>query len=185
VLVAAGHVWVSDRDGFVRRIDPRREAVVGRTRVQRNLYTMVSAPGVVWVTAEDDLDPSVAELDARTGRLLRRIKTDQTVYLAETGGYAAGTLWGALKQGDVARLDPKSGRVVKTVSTDGYSVATDRRHVWVSWPPEGQVQAIDAQTNRAAGPPLKVGAEMEAMAFGFGSVWAADVKNATLTRISA
>jgi streptogramin lyase len=55
IAVGADVVWVANRaDGAVSRVDPRRNAVVGTTRVGAEPVDLVAGLGAVWLVRQTE-----------------------------------------------------------------------------------------------------------------------------------
>jgi YVTN family beta-propeller protein len=129
VVVGSGSVWVSTPDrNVVLRIDPRRNAVVGRVQIPDGPAAIAFGSGAVWVVVpSDDTLWRIDSFDNST-RPIHVGKHPTGVAVGE------GSVWVANEAaGTVSRIDPRSGTVVTTIRV-GHSpgaVAVGYGKVWV------------------------------------------------------
>ena len=160
-----------------------RAVRASRVRVRAGADGLVAAYGAVWVSGSG----AVTRLDARTGRVLARIRTPG---VNELGYIAAGwgSVWAtATGSGDVYRIDPNANRVAATIHVGGpvVGIAVGAGQVWVSRPTSalGNVVRIDPHTDRVTGDPITVGGGPGQLAYRLGSVWVQNTSPASVMRI--
>jgi hypothetical protein len=113
---AAGrYVWVSMFGApYLLRIDPRRNAVAGRTRVGNGACGLGAGAGSLWV--EDTYSSTVSRVSVRTGKRTAAIDVGGTPYDAT---FAYGAAWAtAYGADDLVRIDPATNRVTARIPLD-------------------------------------------------------------------
>jgi DNA-binding beta-propeller fold protein YncE len=113
VAVGEGSVWVLDRDGSVRRIDPvsNRAAVI--RKVAEDPRAIAAGEGWIWVA--DGTKEVVHRIDPASNRLASSIQVGAVAHdvAADSNG-----VWAAAGSG-IVRIDPSSGDVVALQGTVG------------------------------------------------------------------
>jgi hypothetical protein len=89
LVVAAGRIWVADFGGPVREFDLRGHQL---RKVGVDAQSLAAGPGGVWAgelsNSNSGPEGPFAEVDARTGRVARRLTTQHSVDLLAVGGSA-------------------------------------------------------------------------------------------------
>ena len=141
-----GSVWVSlFSTPTLLRIDPKRNAVVGRTQIGNGACGLGYGAGSLWI--EDTYDSTVSRVSATTGKRIAKIPVGAQPYDAT---FCFGSAWATgSADGDLERIDPASNRVVKRIVTGSgaYGVVCAFGSVWVAGPTGGVVR-VDPKTNR-------------------------------------
>lgn len=108
-------VWVSLFGApYVLRIDPRRNVVVGRTKVGNGACGLGAGAGSLWI--EDTYSSTVSRVSLRSGKRTAAIDVGGTPYDAT---FAYGAAWAtAYGADDLVRIDPASNRVTARVPLD-------------------------------------------------------------------
>src|SRR5262249_36302146 len=92
----------------VLRIDAASHKLLGSTRLPWAPGERLAAGGgFVWVTEDHNLGPEIAGIDARSGRLTRRLRVDSFA-IGPGVAYGAGSLW-TTNGAEVLRLNPRTG----------------------------------------------------------------------------
>ena len=110
---AAGRfVWVSAFGSpYVLRIDPRRNVVVGRTRVGSGACGLGVGAGSLWI--EDTYSATVSRVSVRSARRTSAIDVGASPYDAT---FAFGAAWATVHGGgQLVRIDPSTNRVAARV----------------------------------------------------------------------
>ena len=112
---AGRFVWVSMfAVPYLVRIDPRRNVVVGRTKVGNGACGLGAGAGSLWV--EDTYSSTVSRVSVRSGRRTAAIDVGGTPYDAT---FAFGAAWAtAYGADDLVRIDPATNRVAARVPLD-------------------------------------------------------------------
>jgi len=113
---AAGRfVWVSMFGSpYLVRIDPRRNVVVGRTKVGNGACGLGVGAGSLWV--EDTYSATVSRVSVRSGKRAAAIDVGGTPYDAT---FAYGAAWAtAYGADDLVRIDPATNRVTARIPLD-------------------------------------------------------------------
>lgn len=111
--IAGGRfVWVSGYGSPVLlKIDPRRNRIVGTTKIGLGSCGGGAGAGSVWI--EDTNSSTVSRVSIVTGRRTAAIKVDATPYDTT---FAFGAAWAtAYGDGKLDRIDPARNRVVKRI----------------------------------------------------------------------
>jgi virginiamycin B lyase len=156
-----GAVWsTSDAVSVLTRIDPTRNAVVGRTKLpSRNpcpefpgsCGEAAAGNGAVWLARV--ADNSVLRIDPRDGSIVAAIPVGRQ---PEGIAITPGAVWVVNKGGpSVSRIDPATNKVEATISigparaccSDHMAVAAGAGAVWASLPNLNTVVRIDPATN--------------------------------------
>jgi YVTN family beta-propeller protein len=171
VAVGTSAVWVTNSaDGTVSEIDLKKLNVIRTIGIAAQANDVVEKAGGVWVAT--GIDNSLVHIDARTGGVLDRLKLsgDLTASaLAVTAGLDA--VW-AISGDRLLKIDPHTGTVVAgRTELDGFDVVVGAGAVWAVDLSE-HVSRISPATVRATGS-VNLGVISPALAFGYGSVWAA------------
>jgi DNA-binding beta-propeller fold protein YncE len=126
--------------------------------------------------------PTVAHLDAATGRETVRVRLRQPAYdLAFGAGYA----WASLRTDDeVARIAPRTGGLVSIAAPQGpRQVAVAGGRVFVAGFVDHTVGIIDPLSARPVGRPLPVGLNPFAIAGDSQHVWVTALGTSSVTRL--
>jgi hypothetical protein len=105
-------VWVSTfGTSELLRIDPRKNVVVGRTRVGSGACGLGFGAGSLWV--EDTYSGTVSRVSARTGKRITAIEVGAVPYDAT---FAFGAAWATAHGGGLlVRIDPARNRVAARI----------------------------------------------------------------------
>jgi streptogramin lyase len=158
-----------------------RPVLTAQFHVPSGAVDLAASDGALWVSGVE----AVSRLDPVTGRVVARISTPgKAVYSSIAAG--EGSIW-ATAGATVYRIDPSTDRVAATIHVGGsvLGIAAGAGRVWVTRPMEGpgEVIRIDPQTNRVAGPPIKVGPGPAQIAYGQGAVWVENTSPPSVMRI--
>jgi streptogramin lyase len=186
VVITGGMVWVVDlNDSTVRQFDLRGHQL--RT-VKLNGQSIAAGPNSVWVgeLSNSNSGPQgpLAEVDAKSGRVLRTLTTKDSV---DVLGVGDGAVWAASRFAPRITKIPLSGGPQRSFSLPGNptAVAVSPKGVWVTFGHAGTAQAVGqpetgdggvVELNPDSGAQL---AEQEesavptALAVGKGTVWVA------------
>jgi peptide/nickel transport system substrate-binding protein len=176
-----GSLWVAEPDrGVVARLDLEDGSVIDPTiRVGNSPSGVAIGEGSVWVTNAGD--SSVSRIDPETNEV------SQTIPGVGTGpsGIAVGdgALWVADTFGSaLLRVDPSSGES-QAVGLAGQpsDVAFTPNGVWVSFAPAG-IARVDP-SNASVTLTQSVGSGPTAVLFAFGSIWATNHFDGTVSRL--
>jgi hypothetical protein len=113
---AAGRfVWVSAFGApYVMRIDPRRNVVVGRTRVGSGACGLGVGAGSLWI--EDTYSATVSRVSVRSAKRTSAIDVGASPYDAT---FAYGAAWATVHGGgQLVRIDPATNRIAARVPLD-------------------------------------------------------------------
>jgi YVTN family beta-propeller protein len=159
--VGEGGVWALSEDvSKMARIDPRRNAVVARIKLDRRhpcppfprgCGEAAAGSGAVWVSRS--VEDRVLRIDPRTNAVTATIKAGP-----QPDGIAVsrGAVWVMNAGGpSVSRIDPATNRVVATIRVgrhgaccaDHMNLTTGGGMVWVGIPLTSAIVGIDAATN--------------------------------------
>jgi YVTN family beta-propeller protein len=187
LTVGEGAVWaMSNAESTLMRIDPARNAVVARIKVNPP-DTAAAGNGAVWLTYPSD--DTVSRIDPATNRVVATIRVGpKRACCAEHMSLTAsgGALWVAVPNGnEIVRIDPTTNDVVETLKLP-YSpcafLVADQSAVWSAGGAcADHVGRIDIRTKTltaSVAEPHAVG-----LALAFGSLWAAVIDSANLDRI--
>src|SRR5215208_2598532 len=173
LAVGDGAVWAVTPDGGVARIDPATNRARARTRTV-DASSLAVGGGSVWALGAPRLATTIWQIDARSGKVIRRI--DVPADLLNAIAFGAGALWATDPvAGKVWRIDiGQSGRrpVMQTIaSAPGVSaIAFEPRGVWVTNPLDDTISRIDPAANRV-NRVIQMQAAPRDIAVGHGSVW--------------
>lgn len=103
-------VWISAYAApYLLKIDPRRNVVVGRTKIGFGSCGLGVGAGSLWI--EDTNSNTVSRVSVRTGKRTAAIPVGATPYDAT---FAFGAAWATANgSGEVDRIDPTRNKVVK------------------------------------------------------------------------
>jgi YVTN family beta-propeller protein len=178
---AAGSLWAVDHRGTVSRTSRAGDRVMARVPVGRAPAGVAAGAGDVWVT--NNLDDTLARIDARTNRVIDTIP----VPAGPVGvTYGHGAVWVASHEaGTVARIEPRSNRVVETirVGRGPRAIAAGVHGIWVTNELDDTVARMDPRANRVV-ETVRVGAGPAGIALGAGAVWVANNHDRTVTGIA-
>jgi YVTN family beta-propeller protein len=151
LTVGEGAVWaMSNAESTLMRIDPARNAVVARIKVNPP-DTAAAGNGAVWLTYPSD--DTVSRVDPATNRVTARIHVGPR----PTGvAVSPGAVWIADAYGpSVSRIDPATNRVVATIRVgpkraccaEHMSLTASGGALWVAVPNGNEIVRIDPTTN--------------------------------------
>jgi sugar lactone lactonase YvrE len=185
VLVAGGAIWVADFGGPVREFDTRGHQL---RIVKLDEQSMAPGPSALWigVLSNSNTGPQgpLAEVDARTGRVLRRLATRDPVDVLAVGG---GAVWAASRFARRITRISLPGGAQRTVRLPGTptAIALGTGSVWVAYGQAGTSQAV-GQPETGSGGVVKLnpttgrqtaqqteGAVPTALVVAHGAVWVA------------
>jgi streptogramin lyase len=185
VAFAAGSGWLADdHTGTLRRFDPSSGADIGRpVHIGGRPISVVSGFGHLWVA--DIAGSQVWEVDPTTGKVVGppiAVAQGPVSLAAGDGG-----LWVAsLLAGTVSVIDPRTGQVraSETLPDGAVRLVVGPDGVWVS----GQTDSLTRVDPRPVGAVLRsravsVGQGPIGVAVGAGSVWVANVKSGSVSRV--
>jgi hypothetical protein len=165
--------------GMLVRVDPRKNAVAGRTRVAGHPGNLAVTPGGVWMT---DFTEGVLWRQARPGGPVERVTSNgEPRDLAAMGGKIYVAVDGKALSGAVARYDAVTGIREDTIDQLTCAMASGEGVVWAAGCPAvqrlstggGALRDI-AETNIPYADPAtveNVRAQIREMAVGDGSLW--------------
>jgi YVTN family beta-propeller protein len=151
LTVGEGAVWaMSNAESTLMRIDPARNAVVARIKVNPP-DTAAAGNGAVWLTYPSD--DTVSRVDPATNRVTARIHVGPR----PTGvAVSPGAVWIADAYGpSVSRIDPATNRVVATIRVgpkraccaEHMSLTASGGALWVAVPNGNEIVRIDPTSN--------------------------------------
>lgn len=181
IAASEDSVWmVTDRNGTLARIDPSTNKLKQEIAIPAGSYNPVFSNGVVWVSGFES--NVVTAVDAATGKILKSVRVGPKPRFLTAGG---GSIW-TLNQGDgsVSRIDEKTRKVVATIQVGIPGAGGDIDYgSGAVWPTVFGVPLtrIDAETNKVVR--QWVGDGGDSLRCGFGSIWIADYKKGTVSRI--
>jgi YVTN family beta-propeller protein len=152
LAVGEGAVWaMSDARGTLARIDPARNAVVARIKID-SPEDAAAGDGAVWLSNESD--NTVTRLDPASNTLVATIPVGPQ---PEGIAVSPGAVW-VVNAGapSVSRIDPATNRVVATVPVgpksaccaEHTSVIASPRAVWVALANGNSIVRVDPATNK-------------------------------------
>lgn len=189
VTVGGGFVWTGNDDernegGSVSKIDPATNRVVGTLTGLRSPQSIAFGQGAVWVADHAGwlvkIDPATLEVVARQRLDFGAhgvVVTDDAVYVADAHGRR------------LLEADPDTVRVRRIVESPvgpihpaagAGSLWSSSAAVWGDDVSDDRVLRIDPRTLRIA-QTVHLGGQVPAIAFGYGSVWAA-LRNGAVVR---
>ena len=165
------------------RVDLATRKVTGGVNVPWTPGRMTTSGKSVWVT--QDGGPEVWQIDAQTGKVVRRIAIRGGTNEGDVA-FGDGSLWLASGAG-VIRVDPRSGRILHRFPVEGISggmhIVFADDAVWAARPGKGAVVKIDPSANLISHKQVLRGWVSD-LAVGGGSVWVAIVPDALVYRLS-
>jgi YVTN family beta-propeller protein len=198
VACGFGSLWVASRDGrSVARIDPASGAVERTVPLAGSPSAMAVGAGRVWVadgraSTIEAIDPDVGA--ARILLSLRRERFPSGLFRRVTALAVSGrTLWIATNRLQAVKFDADASRIrqILELPHSAAALVTAPSAVWAALPTTpgytganapGIVAPIDVRTS-ALGQATVVGTQPQAIAYGEGSVWVANVDDGTVTQI--
>jgi YVTN family beta-propeller protein len=152
LAVGAGAVWaMSDAKATLMRIDPARNAIVARIKVDVP-EAAAAGDGAVWLS--NPSEDTVTRVDPATNTVAATIPVGRQ---PEGIAVSPGAVWVANAGGpSVSRIDPATNRVVATIragpksdrGAQHMSVIASPRAVWVALTNGNSVVHVDPATNR-------------------------------------
>jgi YVTN family beta-propeller protein len=152
LAVGAGAVWaMSDANGRLVRIDPARNAVVARIKVDAP-EAAAAGNGAVWLT--NPSENTVTRVDPATNAVAATIPVGPQ---PEGIAVAPGAVWVANAGGpSVSRIDPATNRVVATIrvgpkssgGAEHMNLTVSPHAVWAALPNGSSIARVDPATNR-------------------------------------
>lgn len=145
-VIDGDHAWVTgERTCRVATVSGQ---VGPCRRIGRNVRSIASAGGALWVTSE--LDDTVYRLEPSTLAVRGRIRVRHPVAVA----YAFDSLWVGTSEGLLLRVDPEGGRTVTVATREGpiSSLAVGAGRVWalsegsarlIAAGPDGDLRSMD------------------------------------------
>ena len=156
LAVGEGAVWaMSNTRKRLMRIDPARNAVVARIKVDYPPETVAAGDGGVWLS--NPSDDTVTRVDPRTNKAIATIDVGPS---PEGIAISPGAVWVANAGGpSVSRIDPATNRVVSTIRVgqkreccaEHMRLIASPRAVWAAVPYGHRLVRIDPATNRVVG----------------------------------
>ena len=185
-----GALWIGRvLDDSVLRIDPRDNSLAATIPVGPQPEGIATTPGAVWVVNRGGA--SVSRIDPATNQVVATVRVGSlqdccSDHMAVAA--SAGAVWVTLPSaGSIVRIDPRTNRVVATVPLSRQPcafLAAGEGAVWAAGGNcAGSVMRINAGTNKPAGAVGGWSAPV-GVAFGFGSVWVADLGAGQIVRIN-
>lgn len=183
VSSAAGQIWVATQhDGYVRRIDPYKQRLVGHPIfVAKRMVGLASTGHALWTI--DQLRGRLARIDAASGKV-RFIRlgsaylpdlavTSNEVWVSSNSPTAPGAT--------LTRVDPRTGAVTRRIALD---FATEQIEVsgdslWATNERQRSVLQMNAASGRVVGKPVQVRQFPERLLATERVVWAVAVDPAT------
>lgn len=156
VALAAGgdSVWVAHASGSVVRIDMASRHADPPIAAGESITGIAVSVDRVW--AADLPGNALAEIDARSSRVLRRVPIPEgAVRVVAAGPY----LWVTNRERTVTRVRASDGEVASPVEVGigPIGAASDGRRVWVANSEDGTVSRIDVATGAEVAPAVEVG----------------------------
>jgi Protein kinase domain len=185
IAVGGGAVWVANSvDGTVTRLDARSNRLGRPIRVGRGLGPIAFARGAVFVGVGRTLrviDPESERIQPgqvvrMRNRVLELEVAGDTVFAIEQD--RAGRSLGE----PVDAATGIVGRAIRAREGPADFVVGDNSG-WISYAPEGTVDRIELVDRKRVGSPIRLARGASILAFGQGSLWAANFNAGTLTRI--
>ncbi len=183
LATGAGAVWVtSGHDGTLARIDPQRQAVIGKPeRLAVGVSGVAVGAGSVWVS--NPRRGEILRVDPGSGRVADRIDVGGSPGPLAFGG---GRVWVADEAGaGIAAIDARDARIVKRrlgPQAAPLRLAVGAGGLWVSSVTTGTVRRIDLGT-MSVGAPILAGRGPAGVTVGDGLVWVANSRSTTVTRV--
>ena len=175
-------VWVTNEAaGTVVRIDPNTNTLSPPIRVGGHPRAIGTTATDVWVA--DRVRGTVTRIVAKTRRRGQVVRVGRRPAAL---AFALGKLWVAnAGDGTVAQVDLKKRKLVGRLRVGGApsAIVANRHHVFVADSKRNVVVELDPVTGKRQGRTIKVGREPVAMRFGSGSVWVANRRAGTVSRI--
>jgi virginiamycin B lyase len=178
IVIALDRVWIPTcGDSSMTAIDPATNRIVARWPLPIALGregSFAFGDGSFWVPANipDSTSPEIARVDARSGRIERRIQVGARSDVVVAG---FGALWVASSSKDtVFRIDPVRNAIVARIAVGGSPkfMTIGSGALWVQNRRDGSVSRIDPVTNReAARVEAHAPTEWGDIAAGEGAIW--------------
>ncbi len=186
VAVLAGGVWLTDFEGWVDRIDPEADQVVGTTRSMTRASHIVGNDGTVWI--DNGSLGFVSRIDPATGAVIDSVEIGWAIHDIALAG---DELW-VLSSGRAGgQLHIVSGSAIvyhqEFPGIEPTSLVIDGNTVWAHESFEGRVYRLDARA-RTATAVIDFGVfryEDGGLVTGAGSVWVALASLGAIARIDA
>lgn len=132
LALGGGSLWLGDREGAVRRLDPTTLQTLAEVNVGGVVAGMVWTDDALWVSACDAAGGLIAVVDSTTDTLVRRSRVRGCSFGIDAG---FGSIWLASpSHGRVLELDPSNGSVLSLIRVNGRPVdlAVSERGVYVA-----------------------------------------------------
>jgi streptogramin lyase len=182
-----GAVWVADpQAGRVDRYDLGGHRLASVRPFGRR-PPLELAVGEMHMWAISERSGQVAQIDALSGRVVRRIRVHGSRKLGDVAA-GAGSVWvSEPEHGRVTRLASDTGRVLGSTraGSSPIDVEVGDGRVWVDRGEADRLAVLEARNGRLLDGAVPNGGEVFAIAAGFGSVWATNYGRAAVTRIDA
>jgi streptogramin lyase len=175
----SGTVWVGNLDGWVTRIDPATNAVLGKVAVPSGISAPLVARGLVWLGLQNgtlvSVDPGSAML---TGRPVSVAQDVDAIVDTPSG------LWVSTFAGTAALVDPDARSVKRRIPLPGRGsgVAFAGGRVWVSDYDHRTVLGLDPASGTILAAVHTGGQPRESIVAG-GVLWVCDQADGTVTPI--
>lgn len=172
------YLLLAPRTRKIIPVEARKVFVVGGSP-----HSIDLSSDAVWLT--DNERRSVLKIDPSTGRVEARTRLP---FIPGEILVAGGSVWvGAIEGELIARLDGETAEIVDTIAIGRtpQSLTASGDLIWVASFDGGFVQAIEIASSRPQGDPIRAKDSFPAaLAYGFDSVWIADVVDDVVDRIS-
>jgi streptogramin lyase len=175
--IGVDKVWVLNcQSKTLTRINPKTNAVDLRVPVKIDdggEGSIAVDDRYVWFASDDDGNAStLMQMDAKTGRPLRRIAVGKDSAVVKLG---FGSVWVVSSgEGNVYRVDPARGKVTAMITVaEGPRFSTVAvGSLWVLTQSDGNVTRIDPATNKVVAViPVRVPGKGGEICFGGGFIW--------------
>jgi ABC-type transport system substrate-binding protein len=192
----AGSAWLLlAQEKLVLRVDLATHKLLKPIRLPWTPGERIaSGGGLVWVTEDRNLGPTVLGIDARSGLIARRFRPFD---LGQPGGrremnfafavgpgvaYGDRSLW-TTNGAEVLRIDPQSGRIEHHFATGATWVVFADGAVWTANGGDGSITKIDPLAN-AVTARVTLHGWLSDLTVGAGAVWASIVDDSRIFRLS-
>jgi streptogramin lyase len=175
--IGVDRVWVLNcQSKTLTRINPKTNAVDLRVPVKIDdggEGSIAVDERYVWFASDDDGNAStLMQMDARTGRPLKRIAVGKDSAVVKLG---FGSVWVISSgEGNVYRVDPDRGKVTAMITVaEGPRFSTVAAgSLWVLTQSDGNVSRIDPATNKVVAViPVRVPGKGGEICYGGGFIW--------------
>ncbi len=132
LALGGGSLWIGDRQGAVRRLDPTTLRTLAEVNVGGFVAGMVWADDALWVSACDAAGGLIAVIDSTTDTLVRRSRVRGCSFGIDAG---FGSIWLASPSHErVLELDPSNGSILSLIRVNGrpVDIAVSERGIYVA-----------------------------------------------------